>query len=130
MNRAQEIAKIMATYEPGQVWEYRYKGTDNWYQCAHTDVPCEPGWDWVRNDYRRKPEPTLREWELDEVPLDAWFQHMKTAHLYQVTAVTEARLRLGPWECGIKPGELKDHYLHSTDGRKTWLPCGVLVPAN
>lgn len=63
MNRAQVIARIMSTYEPGQKWQYRQRKSDSehgWTDCMFGFAWEEPSWDWYNTDYRRKPEPALR----------------------------------------------------------------------
>ena len=75
-----------------------------------------PRWDWPNYNYRIKP--TLRPWTADEVPLGAWGrnpQYPKTRWLIDRTSSEENRK---DW--------LDTKYEHSTDGGKTWLPCGVV----
>lgn len=65
MSRAKEIAAIMATYEPGQGWQYRHRTCLGMW----VDLDCEPRWDWRSYDYRRKPEPPApkyRPWTPEE----------------------------------------------------------------
>jgi hypothetical protein len=90
------------------------KGSGVW---TSTDKPL---WNWEHYDYRRKPTATLRPWTADEVPLGAWGrnpQYPKTRWLIDRTSSEENRM---DW-C--------KNYEHSTDGGKTWLPCGVVEEA-
>jgi hypothetical protein len=78
-----------------------------------------PSWNWA-NDisaYRIKPTPTFRPWTADEVPLGAWMR-MKSDREYRfLISNTESFSGREHW--------LED-FEHSTDGGKTWLPCGVM----
>lgn len=86
------------------------KGSGVW---TTTDNPL---WNWEHYDYRIKPTAKFRPWTADEVPLGAQArnrEHPKTRWLIDRTSNEENRK---DW-C--------DKYEHSTDGGKTWLPCGV-----
>ena len=80
----------------------------------------EPLWNWEHYDYRIKPTPVLRPWTADEVPLGMQARNSKypkTRWLIDRTSSEENRI---DW-C--------KNYEHSTDGGKTWLPCGVVEEA-
>ena len=90
------------------------KGSGVW---TSTDNPL---WNWEHYDYRIKPTATLRPWTADEVPLG---MQMRSKHnpqdrmlIYWVNSQADRELWLGKNE-------------HSTDGGKTWLPCGVVEEA-
>jgi hypothetical protein len=78
-----------------------------------------PSWDWFNGNYRIKPTATLRPWTADEVPLGAWIR-LKNTNVTRsmIVSVAALNLRLA----------FKEHE-HSTDGGKTWLPCGVVEEA-
>ena len=90
------------------------KGSRFW---TSTDNPL---WNWEHYEYRIKPTPVLRPWTAGEVPLGAWIRCKKTPHdrhlLGWVSDQTDRELWL-------------DEREHSTDGGKTWLPCGVVEEA-
>ena len=74
---------------------------------------------------RIKPEPTIREWTMDELPVDGWFRDTEQRIELRVIGVSVygvsfASRPLVSWEYLCK------HYTHSHD-RKTWHPCGVEV---
>jgi hypothetical protein len=82
--------------------------------------------------YRIKPEPKLRPWRPEEVPLGAWFRMCEggwrlgmvaVAHSAVVIGVTATRQEAVSFEV------LRDQYEHSIDGGKTWLPCGIMEDA-
>jgi hypothetical protein len=79
-----------------------------------------PMWNWDDTEYRIKPTATLRPWTADEVPLGMQArnrEYPKTRWLIDRTSSEENRK---DW-C--------EKYEHSTDGGKTWLPCGVMEEA-
>jgi len=111
--QAREAAAVMLAWADGKEVEYSPQGHSIWKPNA---APC---WSWSGCDYRIKP--TLRPWTADEVPLGAWGrnpQYPKTRWLIDRTSNEENRKN---W--------LDTKYEHSTDGGKTWLPCGVVEDA-
>ena len=107
-----EAIRIMQAFVDGKEVEVRGMQTDCVWMSA-----SEPGWNWMLIEYRIKPTATLRPWTADEVPLGAWGrnpQYPKTRWLIDRTSSEENRI---DW-C--------KNYEHSTDGGKTWLPCGVV----
>ena len=77
-----------------------------------------PTWNWEQKDYCVIPDATYRPWTADEVPLGAWMRNKSVqcdrwiiVHLQYSSRNRE---------------EWLDKYEHSTDGGKTWLPCGVV----
>lgn len=88
-------------------------------ECEHTDgvfLTTDPCWNWHSGEYRIKPTAKLRPWTADEVPLGAWMRFKRNP---------QDRVLLG-W---VSVQADRDMWLHereySTDGGKTWLPCGV-----
>jgi hypothetical protein len=78
------------------------------------ETPC---WDWNTSTYRIKPTAKLRPWTPDEVPLGAWMRNMTNSEyrwLINTSSLDDTR------KAWLQQGE------HSTDGGKTWLPCGVV----
>ena len=79
-----------------------------------------PLWNWEHYDYRIKPTAKLRPWTADEVPLGAWMRFKRNP---------EDRVLLG-WVSVQADRDLwLDEREYSTDGGKTWLPCGVMEEA-
>ena len=69
---------------------------------------------------RIKPTAKIRPWTADEVPLGAWMRFKHNP---------EDRVLLG-WVSVQADRDLwMDEREHSTDGGKTWLPCGVMEEA-
>jgi hypothetical protein len=98
----------------GKHWNPKESLKPDW---SDTDDPC---WDFDNCDYRIKPAPVLRPWTADEVPLGAWMRSKRNPQdrmlIHWVSSQADRELWLGKNE-------------HSTDGGKTWLPCGVVEEA-
>ena len=127
MNIEQTIQAIaiMQAFVDGKEVESMYDG--KW------GARTNPSWNWTNCFYRIKPTPTFRPWTADEVPLDCWLRNHQGDNRYNWKPVTIQplgvitvpadigySLSLHTWEFLSKNCE------HSTDGGKTWLPCGVM----
>ena len=108
-----EAIRIMQAYVDGKEVECWHHGLEGW------DTTKNPSWNWVNCTFRRKPTATLRPWTADEVPLGAWMR-FKNMNVTRSMIVSVAALDMG---IAFKTHE------HSTDGGKTWLPCGVVEEA-
>jgi hypothetical protein len=76
-----------------------------------------PTWNWEQKEYCVIPDPTYRPWTADEVPLGAWMRFKRNP---------QDRVLLG-WVSVQADRDLwLDEREYSTDGGKTWLPCGVV----
>ena len=107
---------VMQAFKARRQIEFRFR--DTFSKAWHASV--FPNWNWQHLEYRIKPTTKLRPWTADEVPLGAVLRY-KTNHKdrWLVTNVGSDSVR-EQWlnECE-----------HSTDGGKTWLPCGVVEEA-
>ena len=108
---------IMEAYLDGYEIQHRMKKCDSrsglkpdW---CDTDAPW---WDFDSYEYRIKPAATLRPWTSDEVPLGAWMRTQIDREYRWLIVNSGHRPHRASW---LKSCE------HSTDGGKTWLPCGV-----
>lgn len=114
IEQTKEAIKLMQAFVDGKEVELRYNG--KW---ASND---SPSWNWSGCIYRIKPTPVLRSWTADEVPLGAWMRVKDSPH-------TGRRILI----CGTYDILTRSTWLstseHSTDGGKTWLPCGVVEEA-
>ena len=117
MTREQTIEsiRVMQAYVDGKEVEAQRPIAGSFW------IPAsEPRWDWFNCTYRIKPTAKLRPWTADEVPLGMQARNAKypkTRWLIDRTSSEENRI---DW-C--------KNYEHSTDGGKTWLPCGVVEEA-
>jgi hypothetical protein len=115
MNRKEtiEAIKVMQAFVDGKTVECNpfSFGLAGWSELI------DPGWSFDRFKYRIKPTAKLRSWTADEVPLGAWMRFKRNP---------QDRVLLG-W---VSVQSDRDLWLeereHSTDGGKTWLPCGVM----
>jgi len=78
--------------------------------------------------YRIRPKPTLRPWNPEEVPVGAQYRYKASPEERSlILGVTAVELQLPmivrnesiTFQRALEAGE------HSTDGGKTWKPCGV-----
>ena len=113
IEETKEAIRVMQAYVDGKEVEYQIRG-------GHWVAAMPPNWNWPNTQYRIKPTATLRPWTADEVPLGA---QMRTG------ANGEYRWLIDHSGHNIKRKEWFEQYEHSTDGGKTWLPCGVVEEA-
>lgn len=80
--------------------------------------------------YRVKPEPKLRPWKPEEVPVGVQVKYKHKPQRYLISAEHGdgfVILGLYPDSLGkVTIGTLMKDYDYSTDGGKTWQPCGVM----
>jgi len=112
IEQTKEAIRIMQAYVDGKEVQYEVPNKE-WIT---TD---QPAWNFISYNYRIKPTATLRPWTADDVPLGAWIR-LKNTNVTRsmIVSVAALNLRLA----------FKEHE-HSTDGGKTWLPCGVVEEA-
>lgn len=116
-----EAIRVMQAFVDGNEVEFKNRhqltnGLPLW-------VPApNPVWNWIDDikSFRIKPTATLRPWTADEVPLGAWMRFKKVIDDRSVLAWTSTQRDRDMW---------LDEREHSTDGGKTWLPCGVVEEA-
>ena len=112
IEETKEAIRVMQAFVDGK--EVQFHARDGW---KRTDLP---EWQFSATKYRIKPTTVLRPWTADEVPLGAW---MRCKHSPQDRMLIH-------WVCSQADREIwlgKNE--HSTDGGKTWLPCGVVEEA-
>lgn len=111
-----EAIRVMQAYVDGKEVECKY-----WYGWVRID---QPNWNWDDLDYRIKPTKTLRPWTKDEVPLGAWLRSKENgwrALIFEVRRDGQMEIN----NSSITPYSALRYCEHSTDGGKTWKPCGV-----
>jgi len=104
---------VMQAFKARRQIEFRFRdmGRDVW------ELVDDPKWDWHDCEYRIKPTATLRPWTADEVPLGGQIRSKQSRdYRFLIDRTANAEVR----EDWLKS------YEHSTDGGKTWLPCGVV----
>jgi hypothetical protein len=112
-----EAIKVMQAFVDGKELEVLSPVRNGCWLKAMT-----PSWDWLNCNYRIKPTPVLRPWTEDDVPLGAWMRvkDSNCGHRRVLICGTYDELTRSTW---LSTSE------HSTDGGKTWLPCGVVEEA-
>jgi hypothetical protein len=108
--QTKEAIRIMQAFVDGKEVEYQIS-TGHWV------TAMTPSWNWPYTQFRIKPTPVLRPWTADEVPLGAWLRDKSDK--------AGRRLLICAYEEEHRIHWL-NHHEHSTDGGKTWLPCGVM----
>jgi len=111
IEETKEAIRIMQAFVDGKEVQSMYDG--KW---ASVTVPR---WSWDDTQYRIKPTPVLRPWTADEVPLGSI---MRTKGL-------EGRCIIIDTETSDDRSYWLHAREHSTDGGKTWHPCGVMEEA-
>jgi len=111
LEHTKEAIRVMQAFVDGKEVEYLHSGTEGWVTTTN------PSWNWTNCFYRIKPTPVLRPWTADEVPLGAQMRNpLNPDHRWLVNQ-TEFEPVRADW--------LTEGHEHSTDGGKTWKPCGV-----
>lgn len=104
---------VMQAFKARRQIEFRFR--DTFSKAWHVSV--FPNWNWQHLEYRIKPTAKLRPWTADEVPLGAWMRYKRALHDRSILAWTSNQADRDMW---------LDEREYSTDGGKTWLPCGVM----
>ena len=112
IEETKEAIRIMQAFVDGKEVEVMGLLKTSFWLSAET--PC---WDWNTSTYRIKPTATLRPWTADEVPLGAIMRHKTDVSYRSLIGSTSNKSARSEW--------FQDRE-HSTDGGKTWLPCGVV----
>jgi hypothetical protein len=108
IEQTKEAIRIMQAFVDGKEVQSMYEGK---WSLVHV-----PRWNWDDTQYRIKPTPVLRPWTADEVPLGSI---MRTKGL-------EGRCIIIDTETSDDRSYWLNAREHSTDGGKTWHPCGVM----
>lgn len=111
--QAREAAAVMLGWADGKEVQWRGRGTIEWNDFLNREGPV---WIWDKYEYRIKPTAKLRPWTADEVPLGAWIRFKDKPQDRHLLSWVSGQADRDMW---------LDEREHSTDGGKTWLPCGV-----
>ena len=110
IEQTKEAIRVMQAFVDGKEVQARDVGLERW------NAVIIPRWNLEDFEYRIKPTPTLRPWTADEVPLGSI---MRTKGL-------EGRCIIIDTETSDDRSYWLNAREHSTDGGKTWKPCGVM----
>jgi hypothetical protein len=88
----------------------------------------DPYWNWGNDirTYRIKPTPVLRPWTADDVPIGAILRYKGNNQSTRMLIVCNQEKGLCGYNTHFAYDYLRDYMEHSTDGGKTWHPCGVM----
>ena len=128
--QTREAAAIMLAWADGKEVQHRIKKCDS--RSGLKPDWCDidsPWWDFDSYEYRIKPTATLRPWTADEVPLGCILKTKSTNSVWLLIGRNNAGEILIAGDKYRSPEWLLAEYEHSTDGGKTWLPCGVVEDA-
>lgn len=122
MKTTQEKIAVMQAFADGKKVECKPHYARSWH------VNVEYNWDWEGCDYRIAPEPKLRPWKPEEVPVGALVKTKDTGSRWVLAGINYGGLVLitGDKNNFRDTKYLFDHYTHSTDHGKTWQPCGAM----
>jgi len=112
IEQTKEAIKVMQAY----VDRVTIFSTDKERPNKHVAIIDNPAWNWAVFNYFIKPEPKLRPWKPEEVPLGAWMRGIDSDNQRWMLTNSMNEDRRREWLL---------HNQHSTDQGKTWLPCGV-----
>ena len=118
--QCREAGATMIAWADGKTIQWRRRDQNEWSEVHQSCIGITLSWDWDTFEYRIEPMPKLRPWTADEVPLGAWMRFKRNP---------QDRVLLG-WVSVQSDRDLwLDEREYSTDGGKTWLPCGVMEEA-
>jgi hypothetical protein len=114
IEETKEAIRVMQAYVDG-------KEVEAFSPCQKWERVTTPRWGWDDTQYRIKHTLSLRPWTADEVPLGCQLRSKSyhPDHRSMIIQSGNSMTREGWLTC----------YEHSTDGGKTWLPCGVMEEA-
>jgi hypothetical protein len=121
IEQTKEAIRIMQAFVDGKEVEVNGMLADSVWLPA--GAPC---WNWQMTEYRIKPTPTFRPWTADEVPLGAILRYKGNNQSIRMLIVCNLQIGLCGYQTNYPYDYLRDEMEHSTDGGKTWLPCGVM----
>ena len=131
--QAKEFLPLIQAAAEGKTIQYRGDkskypeyGPDDWTDMDQNN--CAFGSS-LSLEYRIKPEPQLRPWKPEEVPAGALIKLQYGGWPSVICDVSgDAISHIWDGEVKIRSfNEILKHCVHSTDGGKTWKPCGVEV---
>lgn len=130
-NRAKELLPIITAFSEGKQIEWK-----DGPGATHWKGPMVNAIFYDHHEYRIKPELKLRPWTACDVPPGAAIRPKGCSGGWRlIVGAMDAGNYIGVWVGGTGRGGANDYlpfelvsdiHEHSTDGGKTWLPCGVI----
>lgn len=113
--QAKQLLPVMQAWVDGGALQWK-DVNNKWCDTTHLSFVDE-------YTYRIKPEPKLRPWKPEEVPVGAVTRNKVSGNKSLIAGVAEC------FVYGYNRYDTAENYLKeneiSLDGGKTWLPCGV-----
>ena len=127
-NTPDEMIACIQAWQRGEKIEYLHSFPNEWRATNY------PEWNFGICAYRIAPKPkekNLRPWKPEEVPVGALVQDStyRPYHLFMITCSIPSGVALGTGAASstLSFDSMLKNWKHSTDGGKTWKPCGVEV---
>lgn len=130
ITRKQAIERAPLLKAWGEGKKLQYNNGYGWHDCAEMHgILDDP-----KVEYRIKPEPKLRPWKPEEVPVGALLRSPGNSLncISQIIGKTNSGIItfIATWKSGLPTENLLLSSVtdleHSLDHGKTWLPCGVM----
>lgn len=126
-NEAAAFLPLIKAWADGKTLQYDASGNGIHWR----DMPPENNWTFdTQKHYRVKPEPRLRPWRSEEVPVgaqitDRYGKHPKVRWLILNVGCRDVGIANACEITNEKFESLLESFHYSTDNGKTWSPCGV-----
>jgi hypothetical protein len=124
-NNAKEYLSLVQAFADGKTIQILELTTNKWH-----DFSCdELSFSLAPHCYRIKPNIILRPWLMEEVPVGALARHKNVLSKFMILGVDDKGILFPNFDEYVICLSFKNvmiYYEHSTDGGKTWLPCGVM----
>jgi len=117
-----EMIAVIQAHKEGKV--IQHETNKIWY-----DNHC-PSFNFDNCTFRVKPEPKLRPWKPKEVPMPCLLRTTNGQIRWLILAVSSVGIATANSQtsgntCVVSFQDVCNHNEHSTDGGKTWKPCGI-----
>lgn len=118
--RVKELLPIIVAFSEGKQIQYKSTDLDMWIDCPGEEFNiCD-------YEYRVKPEPSIRPWRPEEVPVGQIVRGKGYPFVSVIVKCEpDGKIELGGIESVFNPDNLLKNYEHSIDSGKTWTPCGI-----
>ena len=130
-HEAKQFIPIIQAWADGKTIQWRETPTSSQWHDYSNKGSCN--FSGSADEYRIKPEPKLRAWKPEEVPVGALYKWQN--HVAVILSVADGQKLCFLDRCGkitwnfLDAGVMCEESKHSLDGGKTWFPCGVMEGA-
>jgi hypothetical protein len=117
---------FITAYAEGKTVQFKSPSDDDWQTVKYMNMLH------LDSIYRIAPEPKLRPWRAEDVPVGAIAKDKDAEHVCRVLILgaceRDSKILLSNIDDGTKSHSLQyalEVLEHSIDGGRTWLPCGI-----